>query len=426
MRLSLLTLALLSACAQNPTSRGPTSRDFGPELPSAVNKPAPSILVPLQSEPLQVVPAQISAAKQAQTVQAIRVDPPRPGGHSSEPSISGFSDGQRDHLILGWHHVTPGTARDDLGIGAAVSRDNGQTWTTRIYSNVANAGDVKFDPNTAADAQSKTLWLGALARPLNATQNFATMFLTVPNNAAGLGDIRILDSLTEDKPLMSFGRRGAQGELVIAASRNFRYSNDLGQSFSTQAIPTSEGNATGYAPIYFSDGEMVAIAQSFSLGLTVNSSSIVLRRKAANANTFGPMETVRGLNYNDLQSIDSAVPGRFRIAPMGQLARDSNDTLYYVYHDIRDTQGLERNLEVLLIRSTDRGRTWSMPVVVNGEATSPRDQFSPTLSIGPDNALSLIYFDTRRSSQLDSSQTAFLDVVYARSTDGGLSFTEHF
>lgn len=81
--------------------------------------------------------------------------------------------------------------------------------------------------------------------------------------------------------------------------------------------------------------------------------------------------------------------------------------------------------DVYLVYSDDRGATWSEPVLVAGGGDG-LIQFWPTVSIGPSGGV-----DVTWSESLEPSGTAFLgsgagtslvDVYWARSTDGGVSF----
>jgi hypothetical protein len=228
----------------------------------------------------------------------------------------------------------------------------------------------------------------------------------------------VLDVTLEDKQAAVFAAnsQSANGTLFIAGRDGNSWSNDLGQSFQRRSLTDA---SIGHQPVIFPDGEVITVAVSeFPAAITAKNSLDL-------GNTFSNRRTVRSQNYSSFVAMDDAIPGAFRAGPFGQL-RLSGNTLYFVFPDIVSSAGSERNVDILLIKSTDRGQTWSTPVVVNSDSATPRDQFMPTLAIGPDGALNISYMDTRRSDMLDSSQQAFLDVVYARSVDGGETFSETF
>jgi hypothetical protein len=76
--------------------------------------------------------------------------------------------------------------------------------------------------------------------------------------------------------------------------------------------------------------------------------------------------------------------------------------------------------DIFLSRSTDGGSTWSAPLRVNDDPTGVADdQFNQWLSVDPsDGSVNLSWNDTRNDPAHLST-----DIFYARSTDGGLSFS---
>ncbi len=74
--------------------------------------------------------------------------------------------------------------------------------------------------------------------------------------------------------------------------------------------------------------------------------------------------------------------------------------------------GTESNADVYLIKSTDGGAHFSSPVTVN--KTTVNLQILPFLSVGPDGAVDMIW---------SSGSSGFGSLMYARSTDGGKTFS---
>jgi len=75
--------------------------------------------------------------------------------------------------------------------------------------------------------------------------------------------------------------------------------------------------------------------------------------------------------------------------------------------------------DVFILRSSDRGTTWSQPIRVNDDAIgNGKEQFFTWATVDPvTGELIVVYYD-RRNYNTDST-----DVYLARSTDGGLTFT---
>src|SRR5207237_5357612 len=69
--------------------------------------------------------------------------------------------------------------------------------------------------------------------------------------------------------------------------------------------------------------------------------------------------------------------------------------LYLTYEDWDPVRG---QMDVKFTQSTDRGLTWSAPVVVNDNvdpAGVPTDQFQPSIAAGPGGAVAIAFYDRR-------------------------------
>lgn len=73
-----------------------------------------------------------------------------------------------------------------------------------------------------------------------------------------------------------------------------------------------------------------------------------------------------------------------------------------------------------MAHSTDNGKTWSSRVRVNDDPSGvANDQFEQWLSVDPtDGSVNLSWYDTRNDPAHLTT-----DIFYARSTDGGLTFS---
>jgi hypothetical protein len=92
-----------------------------------------------------------------------------------------------------------------------------------------------------------------------------------------------------------------------------------------------------------------------------------------------------------------------------------------------DEDGMEA--DILLVKSTNGGMTWSSPTRVNVPDESPNpnaDQFQPYVAVTESGQVNLIYFDRRLDPKTEEHPgNYFTDVFLARSNDGGATFTEH-
>ena len=102
--------------------------------------------------------------------------------------------------------------------------------------------------------------------------------------------------------------------------------------------------------------------------------------------------------------------------------------LYLTYEDWDPVRG---QMDVKFTQSTDRGLTWSAPVVVNDNvdpAGVPTDQFQPSIAAGPGGAVAIAFYDRRATCPSDASvlaadvgRTNFcIDVTLQAYKDAGL------
>jgi hypothetical protein len=88
------------------------------------------------------------------------------------------------------------------------------------------------------------------------------------------------------------------------------------------------------------------------------------------------------------------------------------DRIYSVWPD--ESSGVPR---VMFQYSTDRGRTWSAPAVVDRGTPPNAWQYQPMLAVNKDGVLGVTWFDSR-----ETGDTTQYDQFFAASTDGGKSF----
>lgn len=78
--------------------------------------------------------------------------------------------------------------------------------------------------------------------------------------------------------------------------------------------------------------------------------------------------------------------------------------------------------DIMVIKSTDGGTTWSNPKRVNNDTSSVQtDQFYPWINVDPYGGVNVAFFDSR----VDPTNNQLTQVYLARSTDGGNSFANY-
>jgi hypothetical protein len=75
--------------------------------------------------------------------------------------------------------------------------------------------------------------------------------------------------------------------------------------------------------------------------------------------------------------------------------------------------------DICFSSSSNSGTNWSTPVRVNNDAmNNGRDQWFPNINVDPSGGINIVFYDSRNPTTNDSAE-----VYYARSTDGGATFT---
>ncbi|WP_165960769.1 sialidase family protein [Actinocrispum wychmicini] len=101
-----------------------------------------------------------------------------------------------------------------------------------------------------------------------------------------------------------------------------------------------------------------------------------------------------------------------------QLAVDGRGTVYLTWQDSRFTNGLRNGIAVA--RSTDAGRTWSAPTVVNRDLST--QAFSSAVAAQRDGTVFVTYSDFRNNTA--DPATLLTDIWLATSIDGGSTWFE--
>ncbi len=77
--------------------------------------------------------------------------------------------------------------------------------------------------------------------------------------------------------------------------------------------------------------------------------------------------------------------------------------------------------DVMFARSTDGGASWSLPQQLNSDAGSNTWHWFGTMSVAPNGRIDACWYDTRHDSGLDTNHI-FSELYYCYSLDGGLSW----
>ncbi|MFY9584603.1 MAG: sialidase family protein [Candidatus Acidiferrales bacterium] len=326
------------------------------------------------------------------------------------------------------------------------SVDGGGTWFAADQPLVDEQGTTwsfASDPGVCIDTRGTIFFSQLLiasvdnnfkgdAMIVNRTTDFGASFspgviLKKDLNAGVLGRF-------EDKPLITCDTNLASGfrdNVYVAWDTtqgsgtsvvNFARSTDGGVTFTTQRIDDPNAG-TGAAEI----GAIPAVGPNgevYVAWLDVTNSRLRIDRSFDGGVTFGRDSTISALIIPFDTGIPSIKVRRALVYPTLDVDRSNGPhrgRLYVAWMDQANQtrvfiDGAETDL--FFAFSDDHGFHWSTPIRIADDGVGA-DQFYPWLSVDPtDGSVNLSWYDTRNDPARRKT-----DIFYARSSDGGLTFS---
>jgi len=234
-------------------------------------------------------------------------------------------------------------------------------------------------------------------------------------------------SLTVDDFLQSpfFGRVYVGWDRLASKGPGYAYtgdglvahSADGGRSFSAPvvAVPTRNNEQTlTNLPVVLPDGTVLDVGTYYpNQAFNKNAGLFFVARSTDGGATWGPVafpEAQKPVGVPGIRGGDGV--------PSAAVDR-RNGTVYAVWQDSRFSKG--KRDDVLLIRSKDRGRTWSAPIKVNDTPAGAQAAFTPTVQVDANGRVAVLYYDLRNdASARDGTLTTTEWIAF--STDGGRAF----
>ena len=406
-RVAAIALAVLGSAS---CSRTPELGPPGPHTP-----PASAAPIELAAHYAR---AAVAPHAKAARVRLVRADAAVPDAQNWEVALvvteRGAASADDDAVLLAWMEGRPGAdGFTETRLVSALTRDGARSVATQYVAGPAGM-KIPFDPVLAVDRAAGRVHRGAMSLPgriaWTETGAIASPDVLAPPVLA------LTTRPQVDKGWLAAGPGpgGSGRALYFAHNAGVQRSDDGGASWSApvevpggMALPQTLVLPDGtFAMAYYHAG----------------SRSVRYLRSRDGARSFEAPVDVHRAAAEPL-ALGGSVPGEFRTAPFGSLARDPRDgTLYIAVADVTATAGIENDVDVLLFRSVDGGRTWSAPRIVPGDAPPRSDQFLPALAVDDRGRLHLGFLDTRRTTAGDVAPSARIDAWYAVSEDGGASF----
>jgi hypothetical protein len=359
-----------------------------------------------------------STAGQVQVGPQIRIDGDEGTAAAMETSIAS-SNSNPNVIVASWMDWRESTTTEFVRIGVAMSLNGGGTWTDFLVRPPPGyQTQYEVDPMTAYDDRTGTLWVGGIsyypipygifvARKIAGQPAFQPSVMASPGSA--------------DKGWMAAGPAPGNPtatNVYIAYDDGVLRSTDMGETWSG---PVTFGVALGFIPRVGPNGELYVAYAEFFPG-----KRLFLRRSLDGGQSFGPRRTIATRMEVWYETTNNPhIPGLFRVPHFAYLAVDQNNgSLYFVYFDATDMVGGNFNMDLYFTKSTNQGFTWTTPVVINGDANPPGDQFWPWIEVDEQSNLHIVFLDSRHTPQDDSVEHGMFDAYYSFSNDEGATWQE--
>ncbi len=302
-------------------------------------------------------------------------------------------------VVAGWN------AFDGVGVAMGVGRsgDGGDTWSSALLGGF----DVMSDPAIASGGGGKWYYSYIARGGVAGTDLDVFVQRSTDDGQTWLAPVAVTaDTNFDDKAYVA-----AQGDQVLVAYADFgtspakihaARSTNGGVSFDHDTVLANASvGGNGASPVIAPDGTFYVFwRDSFQQFLWMS------RSDDAGA-TWTPDGSIVAMH--PLPSSVPAGEGGYRLLNLPSAAAAPNGDLVVVWND-----QLLGDADILAIRSSDGGDSWSAPVRVNDDPAGAL-QFFPWVAIDGAGNVHVVWYD-RRHDGVD------LDVYYASSTDGGATF----
>ncbi len=333
---------------------------------------------------------------------------------ANEPSIA-IDPTDPNKIVIGWrqfHHIS----NNHREAGYAYSHDGGQTWT---FPGVLDPGQFRSDPVLGADPFG-TIYYSSLSS-LSSVEVFKS-------TDGGVTWGPPVPAFGGDKQWMAVARAGGVGAGNIYQIWNVQFTccppNDFTRS--TNGGTAFEGPMPVPPPsMKWGTLDVASDGTLYLAGATLGQSAHVVA-KSTNAQDPWQIPSFDFVNVVSLGGTTSFASGPNPGGLLGQVwivvDNSTGPTAGNVYIlGSVDPPGADP-LDVMFIRSTDGGLTWSSPVRINDDPTDNGAwQWFGTMSVAPNGRIDVTWNDTRTSGTNNYSE-----LFYAYSMDGGVTWSSNF
>ncbi|MBK9097686.1 MAG: T9SS type A sorting domain-containing protein [bacterium] len=331
------------------------------------------------------------------------------GDAANEPSIA-VDRNNPNRIAIGWRQFNT-ISNNFRQAGFGYTSNGGQTWT---FPGVIEPGVFRSDPVLESDAEGNFYYNSLAVDP----DYFCDVFKSTTGGSAW-GDKAYAQG--GDKQWMEIDKSNSSGNGHFYAYWNSSYSVCPPGSF-TRSI---DGIFFEDCVTIPSDPYWGTLAVASNGDLIVGGSIGWDFLVAKSSNAKNPAQVV-SWDMSTVVSLDGSINFGTGPNPGGLLGQTiiAIDTSGGPYHNnIYLLCSVERNsnpdpLDIMFVRSTDGGLTWSSPIKINDDPGTSAWQWFGTMSVAPNGRIDVIWLDTR-----DNPGTYLSSLYYSNSFDGGVTWS---
>ncbi len=326
------------------------------------------------------------------------------GDAANEPSIA-IDPTNPNRMAIGWRQFDTIT-NNFRQAGVAYSNNGGLTWTPSVLT----PGLFRSDPVLRADADGNFYFSS-----LSSTTS-AEVFKSTDGGATWGSPINAFGG---DKQWIAIDKSNGPGRGNIYQHWNVQFSSVANTSFtrSTNGGASYDTPTTGPNP--FSKWGTLAVGPSgtlYAAGATLNQSGHLFAKSTnAQFSAQSPTFTTTSFNLGGVTTTGNAAVNPAGLLGQVSIAAAGNGNLYVL--GSVNPAGTDP-LDVMFIRSTDDGASWSSPVKVNNNPIGDNSyQWFGTMAVAPNGRIDAIWNDT----SVNASNN-FSVMKYAWSFDAGTTW----